>query len=389
MSSTSDLFLRALVALAAVSILFTLRWHLSLQHFDWQVWEAAVNMVANDANPYDARALNDELQANPEVYGDIFDDENFFMFLANPPTWLTLVKGLGTSALAVALVGALCLYGSIVALMFDRPMFDFLMAILATTMFSMLSPAATSFLYGQPGFFIAGMVGLQLLALGSPLTGVPAALLAGKPHIAFGAGIVDLVRDPKSVLTRVTLPYGLLVLATTALFGPRIWEWFFSGLISGNQSPQTSLPDMSLGTLSSAIPWRSLGLGGVMAALAASAAVSWWCRKKDPAAALFASLALVVYLSGHAFFHDWMWLPLVPIALRWNPLATGVSIVGVGMAMTVSQDLPYGAQSLVGLVVTAGLVACALLAKDVADPASNPADQDVDGVDEAEARLAA
>ena len=258
MSQRADSLFRVVLGFSALMLLFAAKWPMHLQHFDFQVWEAGVNMLAEGTNPYDARQLNDELQAHPEAYGAGFDDTNFYMFLANPPTWLATVRAFGSSALAISLVGALCLYGSIVYLTRDRSIVYAGVAVASTSVFMLESPGATTFLYGQWGFFAAGMVALQIVLRDSFVSGVPTAFLAAKPHIAFAAGIVDLVRSPRSTLPRLIVPYGVLVLATTIVFGPSVWSWFVDAMLGGNTHPPTSLPDMSFATLSPLLPWRSL-----------------------------------------------------------------------------------------------------------------------------------
>lgn len=378
MSTRAETLFRVVLGFSALTLLFAAKWRTELQHFDFQVWEAAINMLPEGANPYDARQLNDELQAHPDAYGRGFDDTNIYMFLSNPPTWLATIRAFGSSALAVSLAGALCLYGSIVFLTRDRSVLYTGLAVGSTSIFMLESPAATSFLYGQWGFFAAGMVALQIVVRGQPVSGVPTALLAAKPHIAFAAGIVDLVRSPRPALPRLVVPYVALLLVTTLWFGPSVWSSFADAMLTGNTHPPTSLPDMSFGTLSALLPWRSLGLVGVLVGLGASAGFAWRYRDRNVHAVLFASLAISIHFSGHAFMHDWMWLPLVPIVLRWSPAVTVVSIVGVAQAMTMSHrfesSLP-SFQPAIGLLLTIGLVLIAVRSE------STPADESDDTVE--------
>ncbi len=376
MGTRADLILRFAASFAALFLLFALEWRPDLQHFDFQVWEAAVNMVPNGGNPYDPVALNTELQAHPDRYGSSYDNGDFYMYLSNPPTWLATVRTFGSSALAISLAGAILLYGSIVVLTKDRPLVDAMCAIAGTTMFALESPAASSFLLGQWGFFLAGLIGVQLVARSRSWSGLPTAFLAAKPHIAFAVGIVQLVRPGLRVrLLRLAVPYAVLTALTVVFLGPMVWPWFVEAMVGGNTHPPTTLPDMSLGTLTPLLPWRSLGLFGVLIGLGLSSMISWKWRDRDASVVLFASLAVAVYLSGHAFMHDWMWLPLVPVALRWSPAATIVSTIGVAQMMSLSHrfedQLPH-LQPAIGLVVTGALVLIAFRSD------GDSTDQDID-----------
>lgn len=362
MSEKLDTVARSIFALAIVVALFWLRWRSDLQHFDWQVWEASNNLFDASANPYNPQILNQELQSNVVAYGAQFNDGEQFMFLSNPPSWLVTIRLLANSTFLVAFVGALAMAGSIVYLTKSREWLATIGGILGMFVYSYFSPGASTFQLGQAGLFLGGMVALHIALLGKTLWGVPVALLSAKPHFAFAAGIGELIRNPKRASVRMAVPYGLLVLATVALLGARSWLWWVNG-IANNALPESNLSDMSIGSLHPALPWRDLGLAGVVIGLALSTAFAWHGRRSDPVPVAFASLAIALYLSGHAFMHDWLWLPIVPVALKWNPTASllGLSTLALALVARVHvPDLPVDYMSSLGLLVTVVLIATAL-----------------------------
>ena len=354
---------RSVFALCVVVALFWLRWDGDLQHFDWQVWEASNTLFDAGANPYDTLTLNDELQGNVAAYGAQFNDGEQFMFLSSPPSWLATIRLLGNSTFVVAFLGALAFAGSIVALTKDRPAIDTIAGVLGMFVFAYLSPGASTFQFGQAGLFLAGMVSMHIALLGRSSWGVPVSLLSSKPHLAFAAGIVALVRDPKRISIQIAIPYALLVAATTVMVGARSWgQWIAAA--ANNALPENSLSDMSIGTLHPALPWRDLGLAGVLIGLVLSTAFAWHRRNDDPVPVAFASLAITIYLSGHAFMHDWLWLPIVPVAMKWNPSKSFLGLSTIALALLsrnqIPEGFPLGYQSSIGLFITIGLVAVAL-----------------------------
>lgn len=364
MSKRLDTAARSVFGLVIVVVLFWLQWRSDLQHPDWQVWEASNNLFDVGANPYDPLVLNQELQSDVLAYGDHFNNDQQFMYLSNPPSWLATIRFYANSTFLVAFAGTLAMAASIVALTKDRPFIDTMAGMAGMFVFAYLSPGASTFLFGQAGLFLAGMVSLHVAFMGRTLWGIPVALLSSKPHFAFAAGIVALVRDPKRISIRIAVPYALLVLTTTALIGARSWlQWVDA--IANNALPESTLSDMSIGSLHPALPWRDdLGLVGVLIGLALSAGFAWYGRRSDPIPVAFASLAIAVYLSGHAFMHDWMWLAIVPVAMKWSPPVTLLGLSSIGLALTarnsVPQNLPLDYQSSIGLLITIGLVAIAL-----------------------------
>lgn len=377
MSKKLDTAGRSFFALSIVIMLFWLRWDFGAKHFDWQVWAASNTVFDNGANPYNPTILNEELQSDAAAYGEIFRDHQPFMYLSNPPSWLATIRFHANSAFLVALVGALAMAGSIVELTRNRPFIDTVGGLGGLFVFANLGPGTSTFAFGQAGLFLAGMVSLHIALRGKTLWGVPVALLSSKPHFAFAAGISELIRNPKRASIQMAIPYGLLVLATTVILGARSWFLWVDGL-SNNALPDANLPDMSIGSLHPTLPWRDLGLTGVVIGLVLSTAFAWRYRKAAPIPVAIASLAIAIYLSGHAFMHDWLWLPIVPIALKWNPVASLIGISALGLALLpnspiVPPGLPTHHQPIIALVVTVVLIVVAVRSQDSEDETSNQA----------------
>lgn len=364
MGARAEVIARSAFALAAVGLLFLLRWDTSIEHFDWQVWEASNNLLDDGANPYDHQVLNEELQQNPQEYGPHFDSPSRYVYLFSPPTWLATVRLLTGSALVMSLAGAVMVAMTMVALTIERSWEHLIGAVLGFVVFVYLGPGLTTFRLGQTGLFLAGLVGAQILLARTATSGVPTAVMSFKPHIALAAGIPDLVRKPKETLAKILIPYALLIAATVALLGVTPWRAWIEFMTSGAGTNSYAF-DLTLSTLSSALPWGDLGLATIVIAALASAALSWHCRHADRAVLLLASLGIMAFLAGHAFVHDWLWVCYVPVVLAWNPLrsALGMSLLGLALSVATQVQFPLlNPQAVIGGFIAIGLTVLALRA---------------------------
>ncbi len=362
MSRTADLAARSAFALAAIAVLFFVRWDNGLQHFDWQVWEASNNLIDVGTNPYDHGLLNDELQRDPEAYGPHFNGDSTYVFLFSPPTWLATIRLVGGSALAASLLGAVAVALSMVALTKERPWDHLIGAVLGFVVFSFLGPGISTFRFGQTGFVLAGLVGAQLVLTGTRTSGVAVSLLSMKPHLAFAAGIVELVRRPRAMLAKIALPYALLIALSVSTLGANVWRNWVTFMTSRTGANSLAL-DMSIGTLSSRLPWDHLGFGTIAIAFLCATALAWYCRDADPALVILATVAVMAYLSGHAASHDWLWIVYVPIVLKWDPMRSAVGISMLGLAISAAITAEYwllNPQSVIAGFITVGLVVLAV-----------------------------
>ncbi|NNC78580.1 MAG: DUF2029 domain-containing protein [Acidimicrobiales bacterium] len=364
MDNRRDLALRVVVAGLLIAGLFAIRWDHSLQHFDFQTWTASDAVLAADDNPYDSVELNAELAGNPDIYGPHWataDDNTFDLHLLNPPSWLAQLRLLGMSAFVMSAVGALALYGSIVALSRRDPFIHALAYLGTTTLFLYLSPSATSFRLGQTGLLLAGLVGVRLVWAECGSAGTSVALLSFKPHLALAAAAPDIVRSPLRFARSLAVPATLLVGYSIVLYGVDPWfDWLRELTVSRNQGNTT---DMSIRTLFPDFGvTSSLGLWGMAVAVIAIVAVTLRWRDTPPAVTALAALALMAFLSGHAFSHDWLWMVLVPVVMKWRPLPTLIVGFTAGAIYTMYSDvsldeITINPKSLLGLSVVIYLVA--------------------------------
>jgi len=364
MDNRRDLALRVIVAGLLIAGLFAIRWDSSLQHFDFQTWVASDAVLAGGGNPYDSVQLNAELAANPDIYGPHWataDDDKFDLHLLNPPSWLAQLRLLGMSAFVMSSAGALALYGSIVALSRRDPYIHALAYLGTTTLFLYLSPSATSFRLGQTGLLLAGLVGVRLVWAECGRAGTSVALLSFKPHLALAAAAPDIVRSPLRFARSLAVPAALLLGYSVVLYGFDPWfEWLRELTVSRDQGNTT---DMSIRTLFPDVGVTSnLGLWGLAAAVTAIVATSIRWRDAPPAVTALAALALMAFLSGHAFSHDWLWMVLVPVVLKWRPLPTLIVGFTAGAVYTLYSDVrldevAVNPKAVLGLSVVIYLVA--------------------------------
>ena len=362
-----DLVTRCLLATAVFVLIFALRWDFSSPPPDFQAWSAADALSRFGANPYDADVLNAELSSDrsygPTWQGD--DAELFRMHFFNPPTWLVVLRALGTSAAAMSMVGAMLVAGSMVALDRNRPFATFA-AHLAGAAIIVLSDIGTSTLqFGQTGLFLAGLVGLRLALVqaGDPSArgaGVPVALLSFKPHIAVAALLPQLITTPARALRDAALPSALLLVATVILIGPRSFGHWIEATLRSEAIPP--FDDMTLRTL---IPgWPLPETLNIPLLVVAFVVVAFTTRRWSAANSgllMLWSIAITIVLSGHGFEHDWLWLVFVPIVCNWGAKATlGVAALvsllhGVGFTTSPDHIATLSTTSMVALAATAYL----------------------------------
>lgn len=341
MGNRRDLVLRVIVAAVLLVALFTVRWDTSLRHFDFQTWTAADAVLAADGNPYDSTELNAELADNPNVYGPHWanaDDDELDLHLLNPPSWLAELRLLGMSAFVMTAAGALALYASIVALSRREPFINALAYLGTTTLFLYLSPSATTFRFGQTGLLLAGMVGVRVLWAECGSAGTPAVVMSFKPHLALAAAFPDALRSPVRFLRSAALPAAVLFGYSAILFGVSPWFDWLRGLAVERDQGNTT--DMSIRTLFPKFaPTSELGIWGIALALGAVIAIVLRWKATPPAVTVLTAIAVMAFFSGHAFAHDWLWLPLIPVVLRWGPITTFVTGFTFGAIYTVFADV--------------------------------------------------
>ena len=371
MANAKDLVSRLVLAVVLLAGLFATRWDTTLRHFDFMTWAASKAVLDRGGNPWDAAELNAELASNPDRYGpqwSAIDADRFELHLLNPPTWIFELQLLGMSALAMSLVGAGLLFAAIVGLSRRQPFIEAFAYLITAGAVFYVSPSATTFRLGQTGFILAGLVGVRLLAFDLVASRVALALLSFKPHLALAAAAPEFIRKPSAFARSMLLPAVVLVAASIIAFGPGSWWHWLQELTTARDQGTTT--DISIRTLAPGFALTSeLGIWGIVIALAAIAMLSLRYQQAPPQLMTLASLALMAYLSGHAFSHDWLWLPLVPVVLRWGPFATVLSgfscaAVYTAYASTRLDDMAVHPKSLLGLLVTVGLVSAVIRRRD-------------------------
>lgn len=378
MGNHRDLVLRAIVAGVLLIALFSLRWDSSLRHFDFQTWVAADAVLETDGNPYDSAELNTELATNPDVYGPHWanaDADEVELHLLNPPSWLAELRLLGMSAFVMSAAGALALYASIVALSRREPLINALSYLGTTTLFLYLSPSATTFRFGQTGLLLAGLIGVRVLWVECG-GGTPAVLMSFKPHLALAAAFPDALRSPVRFLRSAALPAVLLLGYSVVLYGASPWFDWLRGLTVERDQGNTT--DMSIRTLfPDFAPTSELGVWGIAVAFVAIAVITVRWKAAPPALTVLTAIAIMAFLSGHAFAHDWLWLPLVPLVLRWGPITTFITGFTFGAIYTVYADvrldeIAVNPKALLGLATVVFLVAMTATRGDEAEIKPQP-----------------
>lgn len=357
MDGQRQLALRVAFGVVAIVALFALRWDSTIQHFDFQVWEASNVLLGEGRNPYDDVILNGELQSDTTEYGPFFDDGLRYMFFNNPPTWIVTLRLLGFTPFSMSLVGAIALMGSVIWLTRERATDAAIAAMTATGVFFFLGPGISTFRFGQTGMFLAGLVGLHLALLGSRFSGLGAALASFKPHIAFSLGLAQFVRRPRSEAIRLLVPFAVLVSMSVALFGAGLWQQWIDA-VSGTPVPGTL--ELSLSSLSASLPWRSLGVVGIVITAGVSSMLALRYRAVNPQLVSLVTLSVITFGSGYAFVHDWLWLPLIPIVLGWSPKSTLLSVTAVAFGLSLPETWAFDAivrpHPAIALAITLGLI---------------------------------
>lgn len=353
----ADYAIRVLCASGLLFALFLARWEFGLNHFDFRVWSTADILLDEGLNPYDSATMNDRLLLRfPPSPGEDVDPLHFF----NPPTWITQLRLMGVSAFVMSLLGGTALFGSILVLAKDAGLERTLGYLFGTSYFLYLVPSMTTFRLGQTGFFLAGLVGIRLVLIGSRIGGVPVALLSFKPHLALASGLPALMSRSRvrlAVGTAITF-IGLVALQLTQ-DGLSPWTWWADSL-SESRSFGT-LTDMSFRTVSRHVDLHAAaGIPSLIVAVVVVTALSIRWRAGDQRILTLMSLALVAYLSGHAFVHDWLWLTLVPVVCRWTVPRTLILAIVYGSVHTYFHNQPVFATH-VGPKSLLALAACIYL----------------------------
>lgn len=315
----ADHAIRIACAFGLLLALFLARWDFDIDHFDFRVWSTADVLLDEGLNPYDSEVMNERLLGRfPPLPGEDVDPLHFF----NPPTWITQLRLIGVSAFVMSLVGGVALFGSILVLAKDAGFERTLGYLFGTSYFLYLVPSMTTFRLGQTGFFLAGLVGLRLVLIGSRIGGVPVALLSFKPHLALASGFSELASSTRLRLAAGTAATFLALLALQLTQdGLSPWSWWAGSL--GESRSFGRLTDMSFRTISRHLDLHSAaGLPSLVAGIVGATVLSIRWKAADQRLLTLMSLALVAYLSGHAFVHDWLWLTLVPVVCRWTVLRT-------------------------------------------------------------------
>ena len=290
----------------------------STQAFDFAAWSGTYN-VSESSGLYDAEALNVELAKNPEVYGGWWAEspEDYELQYFNPPSWITTLKvvtnmnpQIFVAVSVFTFMLALCLF--MIPLEIGDKTGFFALFIL----FFGLGEGRRSLELGQAGVFLAGLVMMVMwfAQRESKWAGVPLGLMTFKPHVA-AAVVPSLLFGSKSRMATVVSAsvFTVLVAASSLMFGVGSWvEWIETMLSSDLVS--TVKGDTSFRTILFSSPvadsWNVIGVG---VALVCAFAVSALCRRTDAAKVALFSLALMVFLSGHAFVHDWLWVIALPV----------------------------------------------------------------------------
>lgn len=326
---------------------------------DFQVWVAADAVADKGGDPYDMHALNSELQSDPE-YGRYWqeDPDQFVVRFFNPPMWLSMLQSVGFSAALMSFAGIGLLAGSITYLGrdVDQQTFAGYVIVGATIILSPMSRSTIAF--GQTGFVLAGLIGLRLALLDRSTEGIPLALLSFKPHLALAAALPALCRRTDTLLRRLIPPALLLLGLTAALYGLSPFANWVEAVITDDGSI-IPIDDMTLRTFSTRWPLPAhFSPITLLVAMVAVVVVSRRDKHVDPASLVLFSLALVAFMSGHGFVHDWLWIMLIPVVFGWTlarSLVGVVVIVGVHSAtFAINLDPPYpviSSPSVVALLV--------------------------------------
>ncbi|MGI9604841.1 MAG: glycosyltransferase 87 family protein [Acidimicrobiales bacterium] len=352
---------RLALALVLVGVVFALRWDGSLQHFDFQVWEASQTLVDKGLDPYDPEVLNAELHADPVSYGDHWQVENADvirrMHFFNPPSWLVQLRLVGTSALAMSLAGAIASFGAIAIIDRDRAIPDYLGHLGAAAYVLIFAMGVTTFRFGQIGLLLAGLVGARLVLGSRRSAGTMIALLSFKPHVAVAAAFPHLARRPVRAMGAVIVPLALLFVLTLVWLDPALWRSWVGALVSPDR-PE-GFDDLSIRTLSSrwTLPDWSASLTLLMGVGAAAYTSLRWQRSNAAVLTLW-SMGIVVFTSGHAFSHDWLWIVFIPPVCAWSLrrslIVSTLFATGYSFAYAVSRRVDFetvSLRSLFGLVV--------------------------------------
>ena len=335
---TRTLGMRLLFALAMLGAVFALRW-VNPPLPDFQVWAAADALAGGGANPYDTDALNAELASDAQ-YGPWWQDEpeRFRVRFFNPPMWLAILWLVQFSPFVMSFAGLLMIAGSLVALSRPADNKTFAGYVLVTAVL-LLSPLAdATFSFGQVGLFLAGLVGVRLVLMDRVAEGVPLALLSFKPHIALAAFIPSLMSKSSTALQRLIPPAVALLVLTVLLYGVDLFRWWVEAFVEDDGSI-IPIDDLTLRTLSQRWPlpieWSVFTL---VAAFIIIVGIARRFRDADRLTLTLFSIALTVFLSGHAFAHDWLWMMFVPVVKRWDLTR---SVVGA-LAVVVVDSLTRG-----------------------------------------------
>lgn len=315
LSPRAETSIRIGCAAGLLVALFLARWDFSLEHFDFRVWRAADLLLHEGANPYDGDVLNETLNTRFPL---TIDQDVGQLFLFNPPTWITQVRAMGTSALVMSFAGAVALFASILILSNDAALERTLGYLFGASYFLYLTPSVTTFRFGQTGLLLGGLVGLRLVLLGTRAGGLPAALLSFKPHLAV-ASILGELQTSRRWKVIVSAGGGFVALVAVQLIqdGPSPWLWWLDSLSISR--PFGTLTDMSFRTLSPHLDFDAVvGIPSLCVALIAATALSMRWKTADPRLLTLMNLGLLAYLSGHAFEHDWLWLVYVPVICCWS-----------------------------------------------------------------------
>jgi len=204
-------------------------------------------------------------------------------------------------------------------------------------------------------------VGLRLLLIGTRFGGAPIALMSFKPHLAVASALVELPsRRRWRLIISTALTFCVLLSVQLAQDGLKPWLWWIDSL--GESRSFGSLTDMSIRTLSQHVDVHPVaGIPSLLVALAIATVLTIRWSSGDQRILTLMSLALMAYLSGHAFSHDWLWLTLVPVVCRWSVPRTATIAIVYGTvhtyfnSMTVL-DTDVGPKSLLALAACIYLV---------------------------------
>ena len=318
-----ELAIRVALPLVLMLVAFYIRWE-NIPHFDFQVWQTALRLAESGMNPYDSEVLNDTLRVVSSTEGGIFTEENretVKMQYFNPPWWLLQLKILSANALAMSLLGAVFAMGSLAWLGRRMEQSRYLAASIAPVYLMFASFGVTTFRFGQTGLWLAGLYGLYLVLIRSGWSGVPLMAMAFKPHIALAAGIGEFIANPKRRLSNWVPAIVAGVAASAIAFGPQMWSEYISTNLSDDLP--SSFEDMTLRTMSTRFhlpSWTNLVGLGVALVVAVVTSHKW--RAARPELIALWTTAITIFLSGHGFTHDWMWLFFVPVVCNWRVIQT-------------------------------------------------------------------